>query len=139
MIPTFGEKRNWRRYTIEFGAAMTLYVVSVIVTVRLYDRFEPQGAAALGLAMIPMVPTLLALWAFLRQFWRLDELQRRVVAESLVVAAGIVSFGSFAAGWVLVIMQPAHPVFHFVPLLLVLPALIGVWWPALYFVGRRYA
>lgn len=132
------ERRNWVRYTIEFGGAMALYSVSVFVTVWLHDRYTPQGGAALGLALIPMVPTLLALWAFLRQFWRMDELQRRAVSEAIVIVAGVVGFVSFALGWMIVIVQPAHPVFQFLPLVMVLPIMCAVFGPALFFVKRRY-
>ncbi len=127
--------RPWRRYFIEFGGAMLLYSVSVPLTVILEDRLEPQGAQALAIAMIPVIPTLLALWAFLRQFWRMDELQRRVVSEAMVIAALVVGLGSFALGWVLAVMGAGVPV----PLLWVMPALIGVWGVAMIFVKRRYS
>lgn len=133
-----GEWRKWRRYMVELWAASALYGAAVFATVWVHERYAPQGAWALGLAVIPVIPALLMLWAFLRQFWRMDELQRRVVAEAIVVTAGVVGFGSFALGWVIVIVQPAHPVFHFLPLVMVLPAMCAVLGPALVFVKRRY-
>lgn len=117
---------------------MALYSVSVIVTAHLYNRFEPEGTAALALAMIPMVPTLLALWAFLRQFWRTDELERRIVAEAVLIAAGVVGFLSFALGWAMALLQPGGEMLTYLPLLLFLPAMIMVWGVALPFVRRRY-
>lgn len=124
-----------RRYAVEFGAAMLLYSASVPLTVILEDRLEPQGALALGVAMIPVVPTLLALWAFLRQFWRMDELQRRISAEAMVVSALIVGLSTFAFGWVQGVMRLPNPPMS---LIWVLPALIGVWGVARCFIVRRY-
>jgi hypothetical protein len=126
---------NTRQYLVEFGGAMTLYTLAVPVTVILTNRYEPQGAAAVAVALIPVIPTLLALWAFLRQFWRVDELQRRIVSEAMVVSAVVVGLGTFALGWVLAVMEIAFPG----ALLWVMPALIAVWWPAMAFVRRRYS
>jgi hypothetical protein len=130
------EGRNWRRYLIEFGGAMALYTASVPLTIILAQRYELQGAEALAAAMIPVVPTLLALWAFLRQFWRMDELQRRIVSEAMVVAALVVGLGTFALGWVLTVTDAILPVAA--TLIWVLPAMIAVWGVAMFFVKRRY-
>jgi hypothetical protein len=127
---------NPRQYLREFGSAMVVYSLSVPLTVMLVDRYQPEGAAAFAVAMIPVVPTLLALWAFLRQFWRMDELQRRVVSEAMVISAGFVGFITFAYGWLQAVMElPAPPLAY----LWVLPSLIAVWGVALPFMGRRYS
>lgn len=131
------EERHGRRYLIEFGGAMALYTASVPVAVVLANRYQPQGAAALAVAMIPVVPTLLALWAFLRHFWRMDELQRRVTSEAMVIAALVVGLGSFALGWVLNVTE-ADLLGGAATLLWILPALIAVWGIATVFVKRRY-
>jgi hypothetical protein len=131
------EGRNWRRYLIEFGGAMVLYTASVPAAIVLANRYEPQGTAALAVAMIPVVPTLLALWAFLRQFWRMDELQRRVTSEAMVVAALVVGLSSFALGWILAVTEADVPG-DAATLLWIMPALIGIWGVAMFFVKRRY-
>ena len=71
---------NSRRYVREFGAAMAFYAVTVIAAGRFYDTNDPEGAVALALALAPMIPSMLALWVFLRHNWKMDELQRRVVS-----------------------------------------------------------
>ncbi len=130
------DQKSWRRYGVEFGGAMALYTICVPVTVMISERYEPEGGAALAVAMIPVIPTMLAFWAFMRQFWRVDELQRRVVSEAVVVAAAVVGFGSFALGWVAAV---AGWEMETGALLWVLPALIMVWGVAMFFVKRRYS
>lgn len=132
------KRGGWRRYLIEFGVASGAYGVTVPLSIFLVQRTALEGAAAVAAGMLPVVPALLMLWAFLRQFWRMDELQRRVVSEAMTVAAGVVGFVSFALGWALLVARPPHPGLGYFLLLMVLPAMILVWGLALVFVGRRY-
>lgn len=137
-----GETRKWRRYSVEFGGASVVYTVAVFATVRLNDWLEPRGASAAALAMIPVAAALLMLWAFLRQFWRMDELQRRVASEAMVVAALTVGLASFALGWAVAVMKASlpGPTGLWVAMLLwIIPvAMICVWSVAMVFVKRRY-
>jgi hypothetical protein len=73
---------NAKRYLKEFGAAMAAYSIMVPVSVRLLKGHEhtPLGYA---IAFLPIIPSALALWAFMRMFRGLDELQRRIQLEAV--------------------------------------------------------
>ena len=73
---------NAKRYLKEFGASMAAYTVMVPVSIRLLKGHEhtPLGY---GIAFLPIIPSALAVWAFMRMFRGLDELQRRIQLEAV--------------------------------------------------------
>lgn len=73
---------NGKRYLREFGGAMAAYSVMVPTSMWLLRGHEhtPLGYA---IAFLPIVPSALALWAFMRMFRGLDELQRRIQLEAV--------------------------------------------------------
>jgi hypothetical protein len=73
---------NAKRYLKEFGASMAAYSIMVPVSVWLLKGHErtPLGYA---IAFLPIIPSALAMWAFMRMFRGLDELQRRIQFEAV--------------------------------------------------------
>lgn len=73
---------NAKRYLKEFLAAMAGYTLMVPLSIRLLRGHEhtPVGYA---LAFLPIIPSALAMWAFMRYFRGLDELQRRIQLEAV--------------------------------------------------------
>jgi hypothetical protein len=73
---------NPKRYLKEFGASMAAYSVMVPVSIRLLKGHEhtPLGYT---IAFLPIIPSALAMWAFMRMFRGLDELQRRIQLEAV--------------------------------------------------------
>lgn len=122
-----------KRYNRNFLFWMAIYAVTVIATSAIQDRVDLPIAARIPLALAPVLPTLMALREFII-FWRaMDEVQARINAEAILIAAGVVGFGSFAWGWVELWMEVP-----FIPMIWILPALIGAWGIARVFVSRRY-
>jgi hypothetical protein len=73
---------NHKRYLREFMPAMMVYAVMVIVTVWLLKhQIYPQ--LRFLFAVMPVIPALFAMWAAIRYFRGLDELQRRIQFEGL--------------------------------------------------------
>jgi phosphate/sulfate permease len=62
-----------------------------------------------------------------------DEFQRRIQSEAITISAGVVGFGSFAYGFL-----EEWAGFPHLPLIWVLPALIGVWGAAACVIRLRY-
>jgi hypothetical protein len=73
---------NGKRYLKEFGGAMAAYSVMVPTSMWLLRGHEhtPLGYA---IAFLPIIPSALALWVFMRMFRGLDELQRRIQLEAV--------------------------------------------------------
>src|SRR6202035_2258815 len=73
---------NGKRYLKEFGGAMAAYSAMVPTSIWLLRGHEhtPLGYA---IAFLPIIPSALALWAFMRMFRTLDELQRRIQLEAV--------------------------------------------------------
>jgi hypothetical protein len=73
---------NNKRYLKEFLPAMLAYAVMVIVSVWLL-KHQVYPSLRLLFAILPIFPALLAMWAAIRYFRGLDELQRRIQFEGL--------------------------------------------------------
>jgi hypothetical protein len=73
---------NGKRYMKEFLTSMAAYSIVVPLSVWLLHGHEHRALGYL-LAFLPIVPSVFALWAFLRFFRSLDELQRRIQFEAV--------------------------------------------------------
>ena len=73
---------NVKRYTKEFGTSMAVYAVTVPLSVWLLKGHEHSLWLYL-IAGLPIVPSAFAMWAAVRFFRSLDELQRRIQFEGL--------------------------------------------------------
>jgi hypothetical protein len=84
---------NCKRYYKEFGSSMAAYVVMVPVSIWLLKAHEHSPQRYLY-AVLPVIPLAFAMWAFIRFFRTLDELQRRIQFEGMsfsVVGACLIS------------------------------------------------
>jgi hypothetical protein len=73
---------NHKRYLREFLPAMLAYAVVVIISVWLI-KHQIYPSLRIVIALLPMIPALFAMWAAIRYFRGLDELQRRIQFEGL--------------------------------------------------------
>jgi O-antigen/teichoic acid export membrane protein len=73
---------NERRYFKEFLPAMLAYAVVMIISVWLI-KHQVHPELKIPFALLPMIPALFAMWAAIRYFRGLDELQRRIQFEGL--------------------------------------------------------
>jgi hypothetical protein len=123
-----------KRFARESYVGMGLYLLVGAGAFALWRSGLTQLAVtAFAFATIAYVG--LSLRAATRLFSGLDEVQRRMQHEALLIAAGAVGFGSFAYASLEVLgIVPTLP--H--ALILVAPALILVWRVAYVFVARRY-
>ena len=86
-----------RAYTREFGVAMAWYVIVVLVSIKLVGGLD-QPIKTL-VAITPLVPAALALFAYLRFLSRMDELGRRIQLEALAFGFGAAGMLTFAYGF----------------------------------------
>lgn len=108
-----------RRYLVEFGGAMILYAVVLFGAIALINA-NPEAWWRVPLALVPMVPLVFALVAFMRQFDRMDELQRRVQLEALAFAFGGSALLTFGYGFLQLVGFPQMSWFFVWPVMAVL-------------------
>lgn len=122
-----------KRYMRWFLFWMMMYAAVLISGTVAHNRLELDGLPALALALAPVLPTLMALREFVIFLRAMDEVQARIQSEAILIAAGVIGFGSFAWGFVESRMEVPD-----ISLIWVLPAMIAVWGLALPLVSRRF-
>lgn len=96
---TARQKKATIRYFREIGIAGAIYIVFVFVGALIVRHTEAPQWARIVLAILPMAPALLMLRAYLTHLNAMDEFQRRMQTDALLITTGIVVFGSFAYGF----------------------------------------
>jgi hypothetical protein len=83
--------RATRRYFIEFGVAIAAYVVVMMVSRKLlHGSLRDAGDGwQIGVAALPIIPTLFVFIAVVRLLRRTDEFHRQVCVDSLAIAGGV--------------------------------------------------
>jgi hypothetical protein len=124
---------NSRRYLKELGLALLAYGAALIgsSTWLVVDGSLASPWRDL-IALSPMVPGALVVWAILRQLRRLDELQRRVQFEALALAFAGTAFISFSYG-----LLEAHG-YPRLSMFVVWPLMASLWMLGLVVAARRY-
>jgi hypothetical protein len=121
-----------RIYTKEFLLAMGAYVIAVIVSVTLIN-ISPNGAWwRIPLALLPIVPALFALGAYMRFFSRIDELQRRIQSEALAFGFASAGILTFSYGFL------ENVGFPHLSWIFVFPLMIAMWGIGTAIASRRY-
>ena len=111
-----------RRYKIEFGAAMALYI-AVLVGAKIASHHVEGEPALTLLALAPVAPIILAVIAFFRFFFSMDERQRRISADAAALTLPIGILTALTLGFL-----SAFDVFHFESEMVWFAAfLIGTW------------
>ena|SRR5690348_4298172 len=85
-------------YLREFLAAMAIFGGSVWAYKWLLER-GLSGQMKVWAALLPAVPMMLVILAMVRRVGRLDELERRIELEAVVVASLLVGMASFVVGF----------------------------------------
>jgi hypothetical protein len=88
------ERDAKRKYNLELGATMVLYVV-VLFAALTFGKSMAAGAIRNLVLLTPVIPIALAVWAIARGFRRMDEFVRLRSLESVAIAATV------TAGWTL--------------------------------------
>jgi len=90
------ERDATRKYFIEFGGAMALYLLVLFASLTVAKHLE-DGVGRTALLLTPMIPIALALWAFMRQIGRMDEFVRLRSLQALAIAGGVTA--GFCLTW----------------------------------------
>lgn len=123
-----------KTYSRDFGLSMVLYVGAILGTNFYLEGQEdsvPQLVAAL-IALLPMLPIVMAARAVLVFSRSWDELQRKQALEAMLIAFFIVGMGSFSYGFLEGVGFPKLEVIWIFPALIMTQGLAQV------FVRSRY-
>jgi len=127
-------KRAARRYFIEFGLAMAVYVVVIFLSRWLLHGPMRHASEAwqIAIALLPMIPVLGVFAAVVRLLRRTDELSRQICVDSLALAGGAtallaVTYGLIEGGR----LPPLSAWWTYV-------TFMTAWLVATFFVRRRY-
>lgn len=88
-----------RKYAAGIGINMAIYVALVFGAALIVRNFEAPQCLRIILALLPVAPALLMLRSYLTYLNAMDEFQRRLQTDALLMAAGITVFGTFAYGF----------------------------------------
>lgn len=106
MRETPEQTSSGRRYMLELAGAMVLYAIVLIPAVG-WSRANPDAGLRWVVGLIPLLPALLAAWAVLRFFQRMDELARRKLTEGLAFAFAASALFVLTLGFLQVAGLPA--------------------------------
>jgi len=125
-------KKAKRRYAIEMLVAMTLYCVVLWVALSVAKQTEP-GPLLVALSLVPIAPLLAAWYAFFRFFRHMDEMQKRITADSAALTLAIGILAAIMLGFLrrFGVMSVENDMTLFGPFL------IGVWTVIRFLLGGR--
>jgi hypothetical protein len=87
---------NQRRYLKEIGGSMAAYTAMVAVAIWLLQG-HADSPLRYVFAVLPLIPSAFAIWAAIRFFRGLDELQRRIQFEA--IAFSFLGTRLFSLNW----------------------------------------
>src|SRR5262245_45869071 len=114
-------KKAARDYVVQFGSAMAAYAAVLLASTLYIQGAHPASPFRELIALLPVIPTVFALTAFVRFLGRMDELQHKLQLEALGFAFGAVGILSFAYGFL------ENIGFPHVSYIWVLPAMVAFW------------
>jgi hypothetical protein len=82
------ESEAKRRYFLELGGSMALYVLAIAGPLSLAGSME-QGLARTLLLVAPAISVFVVVWVIARQFRRMDEFVRLRSLEGIAVAGAV--------------------------------------------------
>ena len=122
-----------RRYMRDMAIAGALYMVLVVAGALAIRFVDPPQWARIVLALLPLAPVALILRAILVFINSIDEFQRRIQMEAVLITAGLTAFGTFAWGFLEEWADLPR-----LSVMWVLPAMMMLWGLTLWIVRRRY-
>lgn len=120
-----------RAYYREFGLAMFSYSIAVPGSLFLI-RLAPTSPWRFPIALLPVIPALFALRAFIHFLSRIDEMQRRIHLEALAIGFGAAGALTFSYGFL------ENVGFPHLSYIYVWPLMIALWGLGVLFASRRY-
>jgi hypothetical protein len=126
---TPGVKQAFRRT----GIYTALYLILTLASAGAIRALHPSGMLAMALALVPALASIGIVRAYLISLREMDEFQRRLQYEAIVIAAAVVAFASFAYGFL-----EFWAGFPRLPAFCALLVMMGAWSLAIVFLNWRH-
>jgi hypothetical protein len=120
-----------KRYARDFTVTMILYAILIIAS-RLILNSLGDSPLRFPIALLPVIPVIFLILAFMRFLAGIDELQQKIQLQAIGFAAGTTGLLTFAYGFLELAGFPEFSTF------LIFPMMIMFWGLGLAFVSRRY-
>lgn len=120
-----------KTYVIQFTAAMVAYCVATVVSLEVLNA-NPTAPWRAAVALVPVIPAVFGLLAFLRFLGRMDELQRRIQLTAIGFSFGATALLTFAYGF---LQLAGFPALNWI---FILPGMVLLWGIGVGFASRRY-
>jgi hypothetical protein len=79
-----------RRYMLRLTVAITLYAIVLVAVILIFQKLDPGGALAFGLAILPALPIVAVFWTIARLLLETtDEYQRLMFTKDILVTTGL--------------------------------------------------
>ena len=119
-----------KRYARDFTATMIAYVIIIIASRLILNNIE-DSPWRFAIALLPVIPVIFLILAFLRYLAGIDELQQKIQLQAIGFAAGTTGLLTFAYGFLELVGFPQFSTFF------IFPMMIMLWGLGLaYFTGR---
>ena len=122
-----------RVYLMQFVGALIAYGIVLLVSVLILRSYpDPEAIWRIPVALLPVVPAIFLIMAFVRYLRAMDELQRRIQLEALAIGFGGTAVLTFGYGF---LQGVGLPLLNWT---FVFPLMIGLWGIGVAIAGRRY-
>ena len=125
-------KRVMRRYVKEFLIVMSAYMVILMLSISILNRFELPKVWQIVISLAPALPVAFVIFSIMRLLIDSDELQQRVQLLATSFAAALTGLITFSYGFLENVDFPKFPTFFIFPLMIVL------WGISLAYFSKRY-
>lgn len=120
-----------KTYARDFVVSMIAYVILIILSRLVLDNLGTSPWRYL-IALLPVIPVIFLVLAFLRYLSGIDELQQRIQLQAIGFAAGTTALLTFAYGFLELMGFPRFSTF------LTFPLMVMLWGLGLSYVTRKY-
>jgi hypothetical protein len=120
-----------KKYARDFTVTMIAYAIFIIFSRLLLNNIGDSPWRFL-IALLPVIPVIFLILAFMRYLAGFDELQQRIQLQAIGFAAGTTSLLTFAYGFLELVGFPQFSTFF------IFPMMVMLWGLGLAYFSRRY-
>ncbi|MGO2959680.1 MAG: hypothetical protein ACTIDN_11700 [Acetobacter sp.] len=116
-----------KRYLAELFLCLVVYCVLLFFFIFLFTHQKLNGLWQPAAALLPMIPGCAFCWVVIREFRRIDELQRKIQFDALVFSFTGTALLTFSYGFLEIVGFPSLSLFVVWPVMALLWN-IGIVW-----------